>query len=326
MINKGISIIICCYNSSKRLPRTLEYIANQQINESILIEVLIVDNASTDNTTQLAQIEWDKQQCNFNFKIFEEKQPGLTNARICGVRNAQYEYLVFCDDDNWLSENYIQTAYEIMESDPLIGALGGQGIAVSDSAFPNWFEDVKGIYAAEKQAKENGDLKNRLHLWGAGLVTRSQLMNRVFDGNAPLLLVDRKGNALSSGGDSEICARIILLGYKLHYCDKLIFKHFISENRLTLEYKEALCKGFENIGEALSIYYDFVKVMNLGFIRRYINIIILLIRSLMIYFFKGKYSNSFKNKINMLAIYLCSETLSNDHKIIVISRFVNANK
>ena len=46
----GVSIVICCHNSAKLLPRTLEHLRAQEVDSTIPWEVIVVDNASTDNT------------------------------------------------------------------------------------------------------------------------------------------------------------------------------------------------------------------------------------------------------------------------------------
>jgi len=58
MNNEGISVVIACHNSSKRLPQTLEHVKQQNVPEHVQWEVIIVDNASTDNTAQIAQSIW----------------------------------------------------------------------------------------------------------------------------------------------------------------------------------------------------------------------------------------------------------------------------
>ena len=56
---KGISIIICCYNSAKRLHETLKHLALQQVSDTIHWEVILVNNNSTDATTQIALEIWN---------------------------------------------------------------------------------------------------------------------------------------------------------------------------------------------------------------------------------------------------------------------------
>ena len=259
MNKKGISIIICCYNSESRLPKTLEYLSQQTISKDIPVELIIVNNASTDNTKEVALKEWNKYSCHFSFQIIDEEKPGQMFARKRGAQEAQYEYVLFCDDDNWLQSDYLQIAFDLMESDDKIGALGGQSIAVSEIDFPDWFPEFAEGYAVGKQLEESGDISKKGLLWGAGMVARNSLLNKVFNSKYPMLIDGRTEGKLISGDDSEICKRILLLGYSLYYDNSLLFYHNISPNRLTLEYKNRLWEGFD-ISWKILVKYEFVYI------------------------------------------------------------------
>jgi len=262
----GISIIICCYNSSQRLPETLQHIAQQKVPENILWEIIIVNNASTDNTKEVAYKEWG----NYNLphvqlQVVDEYTPGLANARKKGVDVSGFEYLIFCDDDNWLNADYIQIAYNFLAANPRYAAIGGQSEAVFEKGFipPDWFDEYKMGYAVGEQG-EQGDITSRGYLWGAGIAFRKSVYKIVMDGLFPSLLLDRKGNELSAGGDSEMCLRFIIIGYKLYYTNKLKFKHLITANRLTLEYRIKLWDGFLESDKVLHKYHFYLKTQGSG--------------------------------------------------------------
>src|SRR5207244_1631742 len=112
-------------------------------------------------------------------------------------------------------------AFSIMSNDKSIGALGGYSKPAFDDnvMVPDWFEKVKGGYAVGAQADFSGDVTERGYLWGAGLVLRKSLYQIITCESFPLFLTDRKGHQLSSGGDAEICLRLITIGYRLYYDD-----------------------------------------------------------------------------------------------------------
>ena len=257
MSKKGISIIICCFNSVSRLPKTLEYLARQTVCKDIPVELLLVNNASTDRTKEVALEEWNQYHNDFLFRMVDEDKQGHMFARIKGFQESQYEYVLFCDDDNWLQSDYLQKALDLMESNARIGALGGQSVAISDIDFPEWFPDFEDGYAVGKQSNSSGDVSNRGFLWGAGMIVRRFLLDKIFDNKYPMLIEGRTGSKLISGDDSEICKRILLLGYTLHYDSSLLFYHYIAPNRLTWAYKKRLYEGFDISWEILR-KYDFV--------------------------------------------------------------------
>ena len=75
-----------------------------------------------------------------------------------GIENSSFDYMLFCDDDNWLAPNYIQLAHDFMEQNPNIGVLGGNGEAISDMEIPSWFEEIQEGYAVGPQAENTQDV------------------------------------------------------------------------------------------------------------------------------------------------------------------------
>ncbi|WP_199120907.1 glycosyltransferase family A protein [Pedobacter sp. ASV28] len=314
--NKGVSIIVCCYNSASRLPETIKHIALQEIPKDIPWELIVVNNNSTDNTTTVALAEIQKYESLISrSKIVDEPQPGLSHARHKGVDKANYEYVIFCDDDNWLEKKYVFTAYEILLNNPKIAACGGESDAVSDVSFPDWWEDYKGGYAVGKQAEETGDVTWRKYLWGAGLSFKKETYLEVSN-KFPSLLSDRNGLELTSGGDSELCMRLILKGYRLFYSSQLNFKHFISEDRLTLSYREKLYHSFKESGKINRIYSLKIEVMKMSYIKKAVAFSTTLVRLI---FFRTKADLEYEN---LKLYFLCGFSISPlDNKIKLINNF-----
>jgi glycosyltransferase involved in cell wall biosynthesis len=253
---KGISVIVCCFNSEPRLGATIAHLVSQKTNKNLAWELIIIDNASTDNTAAIAQQLWNTHSSNAEFRIIEEQKKGLSNARLCGVKNAKYEYLIFCDDDNWLTDSYLQTVFNTFETHPNVGICGGLGQEITEiTPDGNWFETYKIGYAVGKQATTNGLANHVKQLFGAGMGLRKNIVDFVVLQNYKFLLNDRQGNSLSAGNDAEICQIALLFGYDLYYSDQLTFKHFIPKNRLSYNYMYRLFEGFGLAAPVLSQYY-----------------------------------------------------------------------
>jgi glycosyltransferase involved in cell wall biosynthesis len=239
-----ISVVLCCYNSSSRLRPTLEHLAKQKINSQIKWEVILIDNNSNDNTSEFAKNIWLEVGDYIPFQVIPELKPGLSNARKKGIVSANGEILIFCDDDNWLEENYIQIAYDLMLEDKSIGMLGGMGNEVIEGDKPTWFENLKLSYAVGPQNNEDGDITfKKGFVYGAGSIVRKSVLTAIYEKGFINQLTDRVGKLFVSGGDNEIGYMIALSGFKIHYSSKLIFKHYLPENRLTLPYLVQLAKG-----------------------------------------------------------------------------------
>jgi dolichyl-phosphate beta-glucosyltransferase len=91
-----LSIIIPAYNEESRLPDTLAKVRSFLEGQVYSSEVWIVDNNSTDRTTEIIR-EYITRYTNFQ-GLFE-KEPGKGAAVRCGMLKAQGEFLFMCDAD-----------------------------------------------------------------------------------------------------------------------------------------------------------------------------------------------------------------------------------
>jgi glycosyltransferase involved in cell wall biosynthesis len=243
-MENAISVIICCYNSSRLLPETLRFMANQQVSHSRAWEVIIVDNNSKDDTGEVALAEWKKYGLSVPFSVVKESKPGLSHAREAGIKHANHDLLLFCDDDNWLAPNYLERACQLMQQKPEVGILGGLNTPISSIELPQWLVDFETAYACGPQAARNGVVSDeRLYITGAGMVIKKEIFDILHKLGFKSQLTDRKGDELSSGGDTEMCFVAAMLGYKLYYDSSLKLQHFLEPRRLTWAYFIKLMRG-----------------------------------------------------------------------------------
>lgn len=266
MYREGVSVIICCYNSSSRLPKTLKHLASQQVNGNINWEVIVVDNGSTDDTAAVAKQEWGKYITYVPFKVVDQPIPGQAAARDKGYEVSTYEYLMYVDDDNWLAPDYVNLAFEIMQQNPQIGILGGQCKASFEIEPPSWFFKKSSVYAVGKQAENTGPLTDtKGYLYGAASVIRKSAWAYLRDNKFKFLTVGRSGTQLSGGDDVELNKAIRLAGYTLWYDERLHFIHFMSASRLTWDYFLKIGKGSSASSLPLHIYDYFLQERRLSY-------------------------------------------------------------
>jgi glycosyltransferase involved in cell wall biosynthesis len=251
----GISVIICCYNSSDKIGKTLQHLASQEGTEGIAWEILLVDNASTDNTAEVARKIWTDSLV--PLRIVLEPLPGLSKAREAGINHANYGFLSFIDDDNWVCSCWISKVFEIMTQKPEVAICGGMGVPVFETAPPLWFLKYQQAYAVGTQGDIEGYIKSeRGYLYGAGSTLRKSAWEDLKAHGFRYLLSGRKGKALSSGEDYELCMALSLSGYKLWYCPELTFKHFMPAGRLTWPYLINLFRAFGRSDVITTLYLD----------------------------------------------------------------------
>lgn len=255
---KGISVVICTYNGAKRLKPTLEHIAAQKT-EILAWEVILIDNNSKDDSALTAENIWKNTNVSAPLRIVREEQAGLSYAKARGLKEAQYRYLIYVDDDNSISENYVQTVFEILENYPDVAVCSGDGeVAVpNDFELPTWWEKFQYAYAVGKQGETEGYLDNSF-LWGASSAFRVAALEELYEIHE-LYLTGRIGSKLAAGEDGELCMALQLLDYKLYYSPKLQFKHHIPTDRINRAYLKRLQEGFGAASVILSLYSDLLK-------------------------------------------------------------------
>ncbi|MEO6230484.1 MAG: glycosyltransferase [Ferruginibacter sp.] len=250
----GISVIICCYNSVRRIQKTLEALLKQECISKISWEVIIVDNNSTDNTSAIASAIWVNSGTRIPLNIIEEPIPGLGNARRAGVSVANHPILIFCDDDNWLAPNYVQRVYELMHADNSIAACGGMGIPVFETEEPYWFYMYAEAFALGPQ-DVNSETEGIFDLYGAGIAVQKEAIQTFYQSGYEPLLSGRVGKSLSSSEDTELTNAFVLMGYKLIFSEDLKFFHYLPKDRLTFSYLQQLFIAFGTDGPVRNLYY-----------------------------------------------------------------------
>ncbi len=250
----GVSIVVCCYNSENRLPETIKHLGSQKADD-INWEIIIVDNASTDDTAKVAENLLKEYCVNIDHKVVHEATPGLNPARIKGFEEATYELVLFVDDDNWLCDTYVSTVYEDFRSNPEIGIVGGNAEAEFEIEPPFWFEKFKENFAVGKQGNTGAGVTAKVDLvYGAGFTVRKSIYNKLKEANFSSILTDRVGDSLISGGDNELCIVAGMAGYEVWYDSRLKFKHYMTKGRLTWDYLKKLYFGFGQSKVYLATY------------------------------------------------------------------------
>lgn len=105
-----VSIIIPCYNVEKKLiERCLSSINSQTYTD---YEVILVDDGSEPAYREI--LDEIKYSCN-NLKIYHQDNQGVSAARNNGLKDAQGEYIVFVDADDYLIPDYLNEALKVAE-------------------------------------------------------------------------------------------------------------------------------------------------------------------------------------------------------------------
>lgn len=119
-----LSIIAAVYNLEKYLPRCLDSLVNQTLED---IEILCVDDGSTDSAPQIVD-EYAKKYPN-KVKAFHKQNGGEFTTRNYGLERATGEYVTFVDTDDYVEINWAEKLYNAAkENDADIAVCGFERI------------------------------------------------------------------------------------------------------------------------------------------------------------------------------------------------------
>lgn len=108
MKNISVSVIIPVYNAEKTLKSCLDSLLKQTVKD---IEIIVVDDGSTDGSPQIC----DEYAERYGITVIHKPNGGVSTARNRGIEEAKGKYLMFCDSDDWVEENYVEVFYSRME-------------------------------------------------------------------------------------------------------------------------------------------------------------------------------------------------------------------
>jgi glycosyltransferase involved in cell wall biosynthesis/GT2 family glycosyltransferase len=213
------------------LVNTLESLAKQNTPGSLEWRVLVVDNASTDETADVVERFRLSGRIQYIKRVFEPEQ-GLVRARLRGVRETSGLWMAFIDDDCLLADNWLANAATFIEAHPACGGFGGIVRLSFDQTVPDYVRRYGYSFAEQEHGETE---QQREWLVGAGMVlNRAALMRTGWLERQ--YLCDRKGQMLLSGGDMEMVLRIRSLGFDLWYTPSCVIQHYIPARRTSPEY------------------------------------------------------------------------------------------
>lgn len=102
IVNNLVSIVIPIYNVENFLNSCVESVINQTYRN---IEILLVDDGSTDSSGELA--DWYKDKDN-RIRVFHKINGGLSDARNYGIDRARGKYITFIDSDDYVEADFIE--------------------------------------------------------------------------------------------------------------------------------------------------------------------------------------------------------------------------
>ena len=104
-----ISVVLTTYNCESRIKRTVESILNQTFDN---IELLIIDDHSTDTTASICQTIQSAHPRKKISLFINSENSGPAFSRNIGIKKSSGDYIIFLDDDDIYSPLMLELAYK----------------------------------------------------------------------------------------------------------------------------------------------------------------------------------------------------------------------
>jgi glycosyltransferase involved in cell wall biosynthesis len=235
------SVVICSHNPRPHyLPRVLGALKIQTLPKEDW-ELILVDNASSEALEGRFDLSWHP-----NHHHVVEPRLGLSWARRCGMERAAAELIVFVDDDNVLDHDYLSAAVEIGAKWPKLGTFGSAHIAPEFELEPSaYVEKILPCLALRNLNEARWSSHPDWHAmpWGAGLCLRRSVANAYLGLDSKILISDRQGSLLLSGGDVELSYMACSLGMGMGVFPELKIAHLIPRERVAKTYLLRIVEG-----------------------------------------------------------------------------------
>ncbi len=224
-----ISVVIPAYNAGQRLRTAIESVLAQDFQAS---EILVVDDGSKDNTTEIAN-EYPQVTC------IRQENSGASAARNRGIREAHGDWIAFLDADDYWYPNRLADAAEIIQANPKLQWCAG---AYEEQMINGKVKAVGATKPALRLLRNNHYFDNfyQASLAGASFHTCSMTVRKnVFNE------IGYFNEMLDIGEDIELWYRIADKYPMIGYLSRRCFRYVRAENTLTTK-NEDVSEHFKN--------------------------------------------------------------------------------
>ena len=206
-----VSVLICTRNRATSLEVTLGQFFELRLAGGYAVELIVVDNASTDRTREVIEACAARHP---EVRYVLEKRPGLSNARNAALAAARGDVIAFTDDDVRPNPDWLDEIHAEFERDPRLALLGGRVLLARQE-----LQHVS--YQPSSERQEFAFPASGNFVIGANMAFRREVFERVgtFD--------TRLGAGRWFGGAEEVDLfyRAMKAGYRQLYAPNVLVHH-----------------------------------------------------------------------------------------------------
>lgn len=232
-----LSLVIATFNRSASLLTLLESVVAQTAPRSEW-ECVVVNNNSTDDTAARFA-DFAARHPEYNIRMVEETNQGLSYARNRGIRESEGEYVAIVDDDERIAPDFIAAYIHLFDSKPEAQAAGGPIVAEYPTGRPRWMSRYteRPIANTMHFGDEVCEFPRGRVPGGGNMAIRRSAVRRygVFDTSLGYV-----GESLVGGEESDLFERLQIAEAKYYYVPEAVMYHIIPAEKLTIDYLRRL--------------------------------------------------------------------------------------
>lgn len=222
-----VTIIITTFNRSPVLLRALESLAQVQTAGEFAREIVVVDNASTDDTR--ATVEAFAATVDFPVRYAYEPRQGLPFARNRGLAEAHGDWVSFFDDDQLAEPDWLLTLHRAAQAQGLKCVGGARDLVIEAGEIPALHPYCRKLLG-ESHGGAAPQRYSRTFLPTTGNVLVHRSVVRELGGF--------NNTWLEGGEDTNFFNRLIASGVEAHFVPTALVHHLIPAGRLEGPYLE----------------------------------------------------------------------------------------
>ena len=225
MSEPDLSVVICTLNRRPLLLDALQSVT-QDIGDRD-IEVLVVDNGSTDGSVEAVE---EVARRDGRVRLVREPHLGLSVARNTGIAAASGRVVAFLDDDAVVVPGWSDAMLDIFANTPDAAAVGGRStLAWPDDRRPEW---LPARYEPYYSGVDYGTERTRLEApripYGVNMALDRAWLERLGGFDTRL---GRKGRSLISCEEQELFLRLRAAGGEIWYEPNAAVYHRVDASR-----------------------------------------------------------------------------------------------
>jgi glycosyltransferase involved in cell wall biosynthesis len=220
-----ISVVVCTRNRAASLRTTLRSLAELRIPEGLSWEVVVVDNNSTDDTSDV--VGAFARTSGLNVRYVLETTPGLSFARNRGVAVSRGEIVACTDDDCLVDTDWLAAAAREFSSDTSISVLTGRVE----------LHDLNDSRTGVRTHRVRTTIQSLAQLTGLTIGCNMMFTRRTFDEVGEFDRQLGAGTTAASAEDTDFLYRAYKRGLKIVYSPDVLLHH--NHGRRTEEHVQA---------------------------------------------------------------------------------------